>query len=659
MRILRRILPAVAALGLLAPAAASAEPAEAEAGPLVIGHRGASGYRPEHTLASYRLAAEQGAGFIEPDLVSTKDGVLVARHENEIGGTTDVASHPGFAGRKTTKVIDGVALTGWFTEDFTLAELKTLRAKERIPLLRPQNTAYDGRFEVPTLREVLDLRKRLSKRLGREIGVYPETKHPTYFRSLGLPLEEPLVRTLTRNGLNRPNAPVFVQSFETGNLRALDDELDVPLVQLLDARARKPVGDPRTYGELATPEGLRSIAEYANGVGPSKDYIVPRNPDQSSAAPTSFVEDAHFAGLAVHPYTFRRENAFLPLELRSSADPAGIGNLEAEIRRFVELGVDGFFTDNPDIGVAATRETLAVIGDTPYGSAQLAAFPDDVAAINADPAVELVMHLGDIKSGSTQCSDGYFAQIRAAFDGFEDPLVYTPGDNEWTDCHRASNGGYLPTERLAKLRDVFFDAPGTTLGQDARAVLAQTGYPENVLFQQAGVLFGTVHIVGSNDDRAPWFGDRKDASGQPLPETEQERAVREAEVAGRQAANLDWIDRVFVEARKSGAAAVAIGIQADMWDPSASDVSGFDAYKARLAERAHAFGKPVLLLNGDSHVYTADRPLEGAPNLSRVTVNGSTSCPHEYVRLRIDPPSPDVFSHERVPLPSSTQLCPA
>ena len=253
----------------------------------MIGHRGASGYRPEHTLASYRLAAEQGADFVEPDLVSTRDGVLVARHENEIGGTTDVASHPEFADRRTTKVIDGASLTGWFTEDFTLAELKTLRAKERIPQLRPQNTQYDGQFEVPTLQEVLDLRKRLSKELGRSIGVYPETKHPTYFRSIGLPLEEPLVRTLTDNGLNRPNAPVFVQSFETGNLRALDAELRVPLVQLLDARTRRPIGDTRTYGELATPAGLRSIAEYADGVGPSKDYIVPRNPDQSSAAPTA------------------------------------------------------------------------------------------------------------------------------------------------------------------------------------------------------------------------------------------------------------------------------------------------------------------------------------------------------------------------------------
>jgi glycerophosphoryl diester phosphodiesterase len=352
---LRRLVPALATLALVFPAAASAHPPrhDAEARALVIGHRGASGYRPEHTLASYRLAAKQGADFIEPDLVSTADGVLVARHENEIGGTTDVADHPEFADRRTTKVIDGMTLTGWFTEDFTLAELKTLRAKERIPDLRPANTAYDGRFQVPTFQEVLKLRKRLSKELRREIGVYPETKHPTYFRSIGLPLEPALVRTLTRNGLNRRKAPVFVQSFETGNLRALDAQLRVPLVQLLDAPGRTPVGDTRTYGELATPAGLASIAEYADGVGPSKDYIIPRNPDGSSAAPTTFVRDAHAAGLLVHPYTFRRENTFLPLELRSSADPAGIGDLKTEIRMFLAQGIDGFFTDNPDIGVQA------------------------------------------------------------------------------------------------------------------------------------------------------------------------------------------------------------------------------------------------------------------------------------------------------------------
>ena len=321
--------------------------------PLVIGHRGASGYRPEHTLEAYRLAAEQGADFIEPDLVITRDGVLVARHENEIGGTTDVADHPEFADRRTTKIIDGAEFTGWFTEDFTLAELKTLRAKERIPHLRPQNAAYNGRFEVPTLQEVIDLRRELSRELGRTIGIYPETKHPTYFRAIGLPLDEPLVKALKKNKLNKAASPVCVQSFETGNLRWLDRRLKVPIVQLLGGKTQKPVGDSRTYAELATPAGLEDIDAYADGVGPSKDYVVPRNADGSSAAPITFVDDAHAAGLVVHPYTFRRENAFLPLELRSSADPAGVGDLASELRQFFALGVDGVFTDNPDVAVQA------------------------------------------------------------------------------------------------------------------------------------------------------------------------------------------------------------------------------------------------------------------------------------------------------------------
>jgi glycerophosphoryl diester phosphodiesterase len=326
--------------------------------PLVIAHRGASGYRPEHTLAAYELGARLGADYVEPDLVRTKDGVLVARHENEISGTTDVASHPEFAARRTTKVIDGVSLTGWFTEDFTLAELKTLRAVERIPALRPRNTRYNGFYEVPTFQEVIDLTKRLSKELGRPIGIYPETKHPSYFREIGLPLEEPLVRTLKRNGLNSRRAEVFVQSFEVGNLRMLDRELRVPLVQLLGAPAQRPwdfvvSDDPRTYADMATPEGLREIANYADGVGPSKDYIVPRDAAGNSLPPTSFVRDAHRAGLLVHPYTFRNENNFLPLELRSSSDPAAYGNAAAEYEQFFGLGVDGLFSDNADTAVRA------------------------------------------------------------------------------------------------------------------------------------------------------------------------------------------------------------------------------------------------------------------------------------------------------------------
>jgi glycerophosphoryl diester phosphodiesterase len=329
--------------------------------PLVIAHRGASGYRPEHTLAAYELGARMGADYVEPDLVSTRDGVLVARHENEISGTTDVASRPEFAGRRTTKAIDGQPLTGWFTEDFTLRELRTLRAKERIPQLRQRNTIYDGRYRVPTFQEVIDLTQRLSRELHREIGIYPETKHPTYFRSIGLALEEPLVRALRRNRLDGRRDKVFVQSFETSNLKALNRKIDTPLVQLLGSKTSRPydlvvTGDNRTYGDLATPAGLRDISRYADGVGPSKDYIVPRDSSGRSQSPTTFVRDAHRARLLVHPYTFRNENTFLPRELRSSEDPGAYGNAFGEYATFYGLGVDGVFSDNPDTAVEARAE---------------------------------------------------------------------------------------------------------------------------------------------------------------------------------------------------------------------------------------------------------------------------------------------------------------
>jgi glycerophosphoryl diester phosphodiesterase len=324
--------------------------------PLVIAHRGASGYRPEHTLAAYELGARMGADYIEPDLVITKDGVLVARHENEISQTTDVAEHAEFADRRRTKTIEpGLTLTGWFTEDFTLAELKTLRAKERIPATRQENTIYNGRYQVPTLQEVIDLARRLSRELDREIGIYPETKHPTYFQDIGLPLERPLVATLRRNGLDARRDKVFVQSFETGNLRELDDRIDAPLVQLLGAPGQTIVGDGRTYAELATDAGLREISRYADGVGPSKDYIVPRDGAGNSQPPTDFVQRAHRAGLLVHPYTFRNENQFLPLELRSGPVPSDYGDAFTEYEQFYELGVDGLFSDNPDTAVEARR----------------------------------------------------------------------------------------------------------------------------------------------------------------------------------------------------------------------------------------------------------------------------------------------------------------
>jgi glycerophosphoryl diester phosphodiesterase len=356
------LLAAALLLVLSQPSDAGAAPKQAS--PLVFGHRGAAGYRPEHTLASYELAARMGADFVEPDLVTTKDGVLVARHEPEIGGTTDVADHPEFADRRTTKTVDGTELTGWFTDDFTLAELKTLRAKERIPDVRQRNTIYDGRYEVPTFQEVLDLRARLSRDLHREIGVAPETKHPTYFRSLGLLLEPGLVAALRENGLAGKLAPVVVQSFETENLRELHAQVDVPLVALLDEATLVPAdvaaaGGTSTFGDLATPEGLRGLAEFATWVGPWKPYIVPVDADGEWLAPTSFVADAHAAGLKVVPYTFRNENQFLPPSLRSSADPDAYGDAFAEYLRFSELGVDGVFSDNPDTALAARDELLA------------------------------------------------------------------------------------------------------------------------------------------------------------------------------------------------------------------------------------------------------------------------------------------------------------
>jgi len=318
----------------------------------VIGHRGASGYRPEHTLASYELAARLGADFIEPDLVSTQDGVLVARHENEISGTTDVASRPEFSARRATKTVDGVSVTGWFTEDFTLAELKTLRAVERLPAVRQRNTLYNGLFTVPTFQEVLDLSERLSRELRRPIGVYPETKHPTYFRSIGLGLEGPLVRALRRNHLDRRDAPVFVQSFEAVNLRDLRGRhrLTVPLVFLTDA-AGGPFGDPRTYADYLTPAGLAELRTFVSGIGPEKGQIIPRTADGTLGTPSSLVANAHHAGLVVHPYTFRAENQFLPADYRTGTDPNAYGRAIDEQTTFLATGIDGLFTDQADIGV--------------------------------------------------------------------------------------------------------------------------------------------------------------------------------------------------------------------------------------------------------------------------------------------------------------------
>ena len=315
--------------------------------PIVIGHRGASGQRPEHTLASYDLAIDEGADFIEPDLVLTKDNVFVARHENDITGTTDVADHPEFASRKTTKVIDGESHTGWFTEDFTLAELKTLRAKERLPQLRPANAAYDGKFEIPTLAEVIGLAKKRSKEVGRTIGIYPETKHPTYFASIGKPMERQLVAELKKAGWDSADAPVFIQSFEVNNLKFLHSITRIRLIQLMDSTGGPADNAAPSYAAMITPAGLKAVAAYAWGIGPNKDMLL------DGTTPTGLIARAHAAGLRVHPWTFRAENYFLPWRHHAGLNPRGHGHLDAEIADYLGLGVDGFFTDFPLIGVEA------------------------------------------------------------------------------------------------------------------------------------------------------------------------------------------------------------------------------------------------------------------------------------------------------------------
>jgi glycerophosphoryl diester phosphodiesterase len=331
--------------------------------PIVIGHRGAAGYRPEHTLASYRLAIKLGADYIEPDLVSTRDGVLVARHENDITGTTDVAEHPEFADRRTTKTIDGQQVTGWFTEDFTYAELETLRARERLPEVRPDNTRYDGRFKVPTFDQVLDLAREESRRTGRRIGVYPETKHPTYFDSIGLSLEEPMLAALRRHHLDHRGAKVFIQSFETGNLQELNRRTDLPLIQLVDSSGAPADlvanGDGRTYADLVTPAGLHWIASYADGVGANKDLVLPRDPDTGATGePSELVPDAHREGLLVHVWTLRDENRFMAANFRRGSDPDAKGDAIAEAKAFLDAGVDGMFTDQADTTVEAREEWL-------------------------------------------------------------------------------------------------------------------------------------------------------------------------------------------------------------------------------------------------------------------------------------------------------------
>jgi len=344
-------------------------PGDDDARPFVIAHRGASGYVPEHTLAGYFIAIQQGADYVEPDLVLSKDGALLARHENEIGGTTDVSAHPEFAHRKTTKSIDGATVAGWFTEDFTLAELKTLRARERLPELRKANTRYDGAFGIPTFDEVLDLvaaadaqRAEAARASGLppppRIGVYPETKHPSYFAQLGLTFDERMLDALGRHGYSKRSDPICLQSFEVANLKALRRQTDLPIVQLIE-RQGQPFdftlsGDRRSYADLMSEQGLRDIATYADAIGPHKGMVVEFGAE--GARETGLGRRARAAGLGIHVWTLRAENEFLPEALRSSSDPAAPGDLNTEIHALLDAGVTGLFSDHPDLAVRARDE---------------------------------------------------------------------------------------------------------------------------------------------------------------------------------------------------------------------------------------------------------------------------------------------------------------
>ncbi|MGW1915169.1 glycerophosphodiester phosphodiesterase [Streptomyces sp. NPDC002076] len=358
-------LPGAAEAAGTRPAGAGGRGLKSLPVPAIIGHRGASGYRPEHTFGSYNLALDLGADVVEAgDLVPTKDGHLVCRHEPEIGGTTDVASHPEFADRKTTKMLDGVATTGWFTEDFTLAELKTLRAVERIPANRPHNTLYNGRWEIPTFEEVLKWQDEQTRKRGKQVWIYPETKHPTYFRKLGLGLEERVAKLLRKYGKDGRNSPVILQSFEPSSIQKLNQLVDNPLVVLLSSAASRPydfveAGDPRTVADLITPKGLREIAGYAQGIGPTLDLIIPKDANGNLTKPTTLVSDAHKVGLVLHPYTMRNENPFLPAEYRKGSAADGYGDSFGAFKTYFATGIDGVFTDNADTGVLARADFLA------------------------------------------------------------------------------------------------------------------------------------------------------------------------------------------------------------------------------------------------------------------------------------------------------------
>jgi glycerophosphoryl diester phosphodiesterase len=328
-------------------------PMLAQAKPIVIGHRGASGYLPEHTLEAYELAVRQGADYVEPDLVPSKDGKLLARHENNLTETTNVSEHPEFAARKTTKNIDGLSVTGWFSEDFTLAELKTLRARGRNRASRH----YNDRYSLVTWEEVLRAVRGWERETGRTIGVYPETKHPSYFRGIQLPIEESMLATLDRFGYRGADAPVFIQSFEVSNLQRLKGMTLIPLVQLVDSEGAPwdwvQAGSKRTFADMVKPAGLAEVASYARAISPHKSMLISRRSDGNLGTETGLIEAAHQAGLQVHSWTFRSENQYLPPALRNGSDPDSDGDLSREVSRFFEAGLDGVFSNHPDQAVQA------------------------------------------------------------------------------------------------------------------------------------------------------------------------------------------------------------------------------------------------------------------------------------------------------------------
>lgn len=363
----RDVLLGAAALAGCSGVNVSAPPGFSSARPLVIAHRGASGERPEHTMAAYRRAIELGCDFIEPDLVMTKDGHFVCRHENELSGTTDVADRREFRDRRVVKMIDGVETVGWFSEDFTLEELRTLLTRERIPELRPANSQYDHQEPIPTFQEVFELARDESER-GRIIGLYPELKHPTHFRTRGLSMPDAMGRFLRENNLDSASAPVFVQSFEEQALRALRIQgVRTRLVFLMSAEGgpydQVAARRPRTYQEYLESD-LAAIHEFADALGLEKSLLIPRDQNGASLPPTDLMARATAARLPVHVWTFRAENAFLPSELRRG-DPTAAdyarrhGDLAAEILAFARLGVEGLFTDHPGEARRALSGALA------------------------------------------------------------------------------------------------------------------------------------------------------------------------------------------------------------------------------------------------------------------------------------------------------------